>query len=148
MSRTATANFYLGLALFACWAPPAQGQWPRPPTVFVAPDDPTPFQRSDDIRLYRNRPDPRPIQRVEPVDRTSSTSRGQVEQNQIRRELDEAGVPAVGSPGILDQFRRQRELQRTEARIRELRAVDPNSPEARDLERELEARRNENDQTP
>jgi hypothetical protein len=82
------------------------------------------------------------------VERTASPTRGRVESNTIRRELDEAAVPAVGDPSILDQFRRQRELQRTKARIRQLRTLDPDSAEARLLERELEERRNENDREP
>lgn len=147
MSGVRTAALGFGVILLA--APlPVEAQR-RGPTVFTTPDDPTTFRRSDDIRLYRDRgPEPRPIERVEPVERTASPTRGRVEVNEIRRDLDEAAVPAVGTPSILEQFRRQRELQQTEARIRQLRTLDPDSVEARQLERELEQRRNENARAP
>lgn len=130
-------------------SPPAQ-EW-RGPTVFTTPDDPTPFRRSDDIRLYRDggaRFEPREPTRIEPVERSATRTPGNVEEGQIRRNLEAGEVPAV-APGtsILDQFRRQRELQQAEAQIRRLRTVDPDDPRIRQLERELEQLRNDNART-
>lgn len=149
MSRLGQAPLCVALILLAALPPVAEAQRRGRPTVFTAPDDPTPFRRPEDSRLFRDRgPDLRPIERVEPVERSSSPTRGRVESTTIRRELDEAAVPAVGDPSILDQFRRQRDLQRAEARIRQLRTLDPDSAEARTLERELDQRRNENAREP
>lgn len=88
------------------------------PTVYTTPDDVTPFRRSDDVRLFRDR------------DRFERPA-GRILEREVQRELNRLQRPAraLEGPNLLEQQRR-RDLAITE---QELRSLEIWTPRARPL---------------
>ncbi len=100
------------------------------PTVFTAPDDVTPFRRSDDTRLFRDR-DPFERRDVRPLER-------QIERD-LERELDRLQSRVVADPQEkLPKRRLRRDLEGGEEGLRALQTRQPRAESLPLLERQLD----------
>lgn len=100
------------------------------PTVFTTPDDVTPFRRSDDTRLFRDR---------DRFERRDVRPLGRDLERELARELDRLQSRVVADPqDKLPKRRLRRDLEVSEEGLRALQTRQPRAGSLPLLERQLD----------